>query len=287
MNTHTFPFAASTETVSPSRRDLLKGAAAGLVIGFVLAPGSRALAQAAAGKVDKTGDVNAFVRIAPDNTVTVIIKHLEMGQGVTTGLPAIVAEELDADWSQMRFEFAPANADIYKNFAFGMQGTGGSTATGNSYEQLRNIGATARAMLVQAAAKEWRVPVTEIRVSQGVVSHADSKRSATFGELATKAATIAPPAAVTLKDPKTFTLIGKDLPRLDNVGKTTGTAQFALDVVRPGMVYAAIAHPPRFGGVVRSVDDKAARAEGRDRRGPDLNRCRGGGRQFLDRQAGA
>ena len=254
MNKHFF-FAPKSETLAASRRTLLNGA--GLIVAFTFAPTARLYAAAAAAKPATEAD--AFVRIAPDNTVTVIIKHLEMGQGVTTGLPTIVAEELDADWSQMRFDFAPADAERYKNLAFGMQGTGGSTAINNSYDQLRKAGATARAMLVQAAAQAWKVPAGEITVSKGVVSHAGSKHSATFGELAERAAKVTPPADIKLKDPKDFTLIGTVLPRLDNQGKTTGQAIYALDIVRPGMVYAAIAHPPRFGSTMKSVDDKAAK----------------------------
>ena len=259
MNKHSFPFAQTTATVSaaPSRRDMLKGAAAGLIIGFAFTPTARVLAAAAPAKKDF--EANAFVRIAPDNTVTVIIKHLEMGQGVYTGLPTIVAEELDADWSQLRAESAPANAELYKNLAFGMQGTGGSTAVANSYDQLRKAGATARAMLVEAAAKEWKVPAADIMVKKGVISHASSNHTATFGQMAEKAALLTPPADVKLKDPKDFTLIGTVVPRMDNVGKTTGTAIFALDIVRPGMVYASIAHPPRFGGTMKSIDDTAAK----------------------------
>jgi len=243
-----FPFAAAPS--APSRRDLMKGAA-GLVIAFTFVGKSTRVAAAPA---PQGLAPNAFVRIAPDNTVTVMIKHLEMGQGVYTGLPTIVAEELDAAWSQMRAEHAPANAELYKNLAFGMQGTGGSTAVANSFEQLRRAGATARAMLVQAAAAVWRVPAADITVKSGVVSHAGSRRSATFGELAVRAARLTPPADVTLKDPKDFTLIGTDLPRLDNFGKTTGKAVFAMDVMRPGMVYAAVARAPRFGAVVKGFD---------------------------------
>jgi len=258
MNKPVFPFAASAAATSTTRRrDVLKGAAVGLVIAFTWSPKLPRAADAPAAPTPGE-EANAFVRVAPDNTVTVMIKHLEMGQGVTTGLPTIVAEELDADWSQMRAVSAPADVARYKNFVFGMQGTGGSTATSNSFDQLRRAGAAARAMLVEAAAKEWKVPAAEITVSKGVVSHAASKRSATFGQLAEKAALITPPTEVKLKDPKDFTLIGTDLPRLDNIEKTTGKAIFAIDVVRPGMVYAAVARAPRFGGTIKNVDQSAA-----------------------------
>src|SRR5712692_4560373 len=202
---------------------------------------------------------NAFVRIAPDNTVTIIGKHIEFGQGSSTGLAAILAEELDADWSQIRVEAAPASTERYKNLLLGVQGTGGSTAMANSWDQLRRAGATARAMLVEAAAREWSVPAAEIAVDRGIVSHAPSGRRATFGELAPKAATLTPPAQVTLKDPKDFKLIGKRPPRVDSKAKSDGSAQFTADFTLPGMLTALIARPPRFGAAVKSFDATAAR----------------------------
>lgn len=256
MNKSVFACPQDQTVSEPSRRNVLGAGAAGLLLAFSWTPMGSRMARAAAPAVLAP---NAFVRVAPDNTVTVIIKHLEMGQGVYTGLSAIVAEELDADWSQMRAESAPADVKLYANLAFGMQGTGGSTAVANSWDQLRKAGATARAMLVNAAAQMWKVPANEIAVKNGVVSHAVSGKTATFGVLAQRAATLTPPADVQLKDPRAFTLLGRELPRLDNEGKTTGTAIFALDIVQPGMVYAAVAHPPRFGGVVKSVDDKVAK----------------------------
>ncbi|MGK9236077.1 xanthine dehydrogenase family protein molybdopterin-binding subunit [Inquilinus limosus] len=240
----------------PNRRSFLKGAGAlggALVIAAHLPLARRAMAAA--------GDLapNAFVRVAPDDTVTVLIKHCEMGQGVTTGLTTIVAEEIDADWGQMRFEFAPADAKLYNNLAFGpIQGTGGSTSIANSWDQLRKAGAAARAMLVQAAAAEWQVPAGEITVEKGVLRHASGK-SARFGELAAKAAALTPPAEVTLKDPKAFTLVGGHVPRLDTPAKITGKAGFSIDVRRPGQLTALVAHPPRFGGAVKSVDAAAAK----------------------------
>ena len=178
---------------------------------------------------------NAFVRIGPDNTVTVIVKHLEMGQGTYTGLPTLVAEELDADWSQIRVEGAPADAKRYNNLFWGeAQGTGGSTALANSYEQLRKAGATARAMLVAAAAEKWQVPASEINVSKGVVFMRRARRKATFGELAADAAKQPVPADVKLKDPKDFILIGKRAARTDARAKSNGSAIFTQDVKLPG-----------------------------------------------------
>ncbi len=241
-----------------SRRRLLQGgtaAAAGLALGFRLGP---ARAQSAAGADVLAPD--AFVRIAPDNTVTIIAKHIEFGQGAHTGLAAILAEELDADWSQVRVEAAPADAARYNNLKFGpFQGTGGSSAISNSWEQLRRAGATARAMLVAAAAQQWRVPDGEITVDRGVLLHAATGRRATFGELASAAARLTPPASVALKEPKDFKLIGRHAPRVDSRAKTNGSAVYTFDVRLPDMLTAVIARPPRFGATVRSFDAAAAR----------------------------
>ena len=253
--------------ISSSRRDFVKASGAGaLVIGVFLRAGKSYAEEAPGGGkalMPVPGDTpqpNAFVRIAPDNTVTVIIKHLDKGQGVTTGLPTIVAEELDADWAQMRFEFAPANAQLYNNLAFGpIQGTGGSSSVNNSWPQLRKAGAAARAMLVLAAVDAWKVPAGEITVEKGVLKHKSGK-SATFGDLAAAAAQQPIPNAVQLKDPKDFKLIGTSFHRIDHVIKTDGSAKYALDIRRPNMVTAVMQRPPRFGSTVKSVDDKAARA---------------------------
>jgi len=204
-------------------------------------------------------ELGPFVRVGSDNTVTVMVKHLDMGQGVTTGLPTIVAEELDADWSQMLTEFAPADASRYNNLFFGpFQGTGGSSSIANSWMQLRQASAGARSMLVDAAAARWKVPAGEISVSRGVVSHAASGKKASFGELAAAAADMTPPAEPVLKDPKDFTLVGTRVPRLDSNAKTDGSAQFTLDVTRPGMLTALVQHPPKFGATVASFDPAAA-----------------------------
>ncbi|MDJ0949385.1 MAG: xanthine dehydrogenase family protein molybdopterin-binding subunit [Alphaproteobacteria bacterium] len=252
--------ARQENTPQPNRRQFLKASAlagAGLVIGFHV--------PVRAGKAAATADgafaPNAFVRIAPDNTVTVMIKHIEFGQGTFTGLSTIVAEELDADWDQVRAEHAPANAKLYNNLHWGpYQGTGGSTAVANSYDQLRQAGAAARAMLVEAAAKRWGVPAQEITVDKGVVAHAGSGKRARFGELAEEAAKLSPPAEVTLKDPKDFKLIGTRLPRKDSRSKTRGEAVYTIDMKLPGMVTALVARPPVFGGKARTVDAGAAKA---------------------------
>jgi isoquinoline 1-oxidoreductase beta subunit len=243
-----------------SRRDFLK-ASGGLALGIYL---PQALAQSGPGKTVRGGAAsafapNAFIRIGRDNTVTVLVKHLEMGQGTYTGLPTLVAEELDADWSQIRAEGAPADAKLYNNLFWGpAQGTGGSTALANSYEQLRKAGAAARAMLVAAAAQKWKVPASEIKVSKGVVSARGHKAS--FGALAADAAKQKVPQNVQLKDPKDFVLIGKPAQRTDARAKSTGTARFTQDVKLPGMLTAVVLHPPRFGAKLKSVDAAKAKA---------------------------
>ncbi|MEW8585313.1 MAG: molybdopterin cofactor-binding domain-containing protein, partial [Candidatus Thiodiazotropha sp.] len=195
------------------------------------------------------------------NQVTVISKHLEMGQGTYTGLATLVAEELDAAWEQVKVVGAPANAKRYRNLFWGeAQGTGGSTAIANSWLQMRKAGAAARSMLVEAAAKQWQVKADEVEVEAGVLSHAASGRSASFGDLAEAAAQQPVPQEVLLKDADEFRLIGKRLPRKDSAEKTDGSALFTIDVKQLEMYTALVAHPPRFGAKVRSFDDKVARA---------------------------
>jgi isoquinoline 1-oxidoreductase beta subunit len=241
---------STSHIANDSRRRFLKGAA-GLTLAVYL-PGVVG-APAAAGA--QSFEPNAFLRIGSDNTVTMISKHIEMGQGTFTGLATIVAEELDAAWPQVRIEGAPADVKRYNNLLLGpMQGTGGSTAMANSWDQLRQAGASARAMLVGAAAQQWQVPVNEITVSDGIVSHAASKRKASFGELAHAAAQQPVPSDVKLKDPKDFKLIGKRAPRKDSASKINGQARFTQDVHLPGMLTAVVAHPPRFGAKVKSFD---------------------------------
>jgi isoquinoline 1-oxidoreductase beta subunit len=241
---------STSHIANDSRRRFLKGAA-GLTLAVYL-PGVVG-APAAAGA--QSFEPNAFLRIGSDNTVTMISKHIEMGQGTFTGLATIVAEELDAAWPQVRIEGAPADVKRYNNLLLGpMQGTGGSTAMANSWDQLRQAGASARAMLVGAAAQQWQVPVNEITVSDGIVSHAASKRKASFGELAHAAAQQPVPSDVKLKDPKDFKLIGKRAPRKDSASKINGKARFTQDVHLPGMLTAVVAHPPRFGAKVKSFD---------------------------------
>lgn len=242
-----------------SRRRFLQGGA-GLTLGFCL-PGI----VAAAGKTAQpVFEPNAFLRIAPDGSVIVLSKHLEMGQGTYTGLATLIAEELDADWKLVRVEGAPADARRYNNLLWGpTQGTGGSTAMANSWEQMRKAGAAGRAMLVAAAARQWQVPVTEITVKSGLVRHAASGRAAGFGQLAEAASRESVPTEIRLKEPKDFQLIGKTAKRRDTAGKVNGKAVFTQDIHLPGMLVAVVAHPPQFGARVASFDaGKARRVRG-------------------------
>jgi isoquinoline 1-oxidoreductase subunit beta len=203
---------------------------------------------------------NAFIRITPDSRVIVIAKHLEMGQGTYTGLATLAAEELDADWGQVEVEGAPAEVPRYGNLAWGgkRQGTGGSNAMRNSYLQMREAGAAARAMLVAAAAQQWRVAAAEITVSAGVLRHAGSGKTARFGELVALAASQPVPESLSLKSPEQFNLIGKTLARKDP-GKSSGTALYTQDIQFADMLTAVIAVSPKFGGSVASFDDRATR----------------------------
>ena len=250
--------------VNESRRRFLQ-AGAGLTLAIYL-PGSQAAPADVA--LLKTApalpfEPNAFVRIAEDNSVTIIAKHLEMGQGTYTGLATLVAEELDAAWSQIKVEGAPADAKRYNNLLWGPnQGTGGSNAMANSFEQMRRAGATARYMLVAAAAETWNVPAKEITVKNGMLSHTASSQRASFGELVTKAAsqTVPEPEDIKLKDAKDFVYIGKQVPRQDSKAKINGSAQFTSDVSLPGLLTALVARAPRIGASLKSFD--ATKAKG-------------------------
>jgi isoquinoline 1-oxidoreductase beta subunit len=245
-------------TDATTRRTFLKLAGSGLVL--ALAPLPLPLGAEVAAAAGRDFAPNPFLIVAPDDTVTVIVKHLDKGQGSATGLATLVAEELDARWDQVRTEFAPADATRYNNLLWGpMQGTGGSTAIANSYLQYRKAGATARAMLIAAAAKAWGVPATGISIKDGRLAHASGK-SATLGAMAAAAASESVPAEPALKLPKDFVHIGKRFPRVDSVAKTEGRPIFTLDVQQEGMLVAVVRRPPRFGGKVGSVDSAAAKA---------------------------
>lgn len=201
-----------------------------------------------------------FLRIEADDTVTVFAKHLDMGQGIGTGLAQIVAEELDADWAQVRVEAAPVNLRDYAHTTFKTQTTGGSTSISNSWDQLRRAGATARAMLVAAAARRWSVPEAEIAVKQGKVVHTASGRTSGFGALSPIAALLPVPQDVTLKPVSQFALLGTPVRRLDTADKHRGKAQYGIDMRLPNMLHAVIARAPRFGARVKAFDAKGALA---------------------------
>lgn len=262
---HTTP-APETKTPHISRRLFIVGGA-GLVIGGFFPLHARQKHNADA-DINVAGNLHnreyqphAFLRIATDNTVTVFCKHLEFGQGIYTGLATLVAEELDADWAQIKAEGAPANAALYNNLLFGpMQATGGSTSMMNAYLQMREAGATARALLVAAAAKSWQVTPAEISIERGVLRHTPSQRSATFGEFAEDARSLPLPDQVRLKGPSEFRLIGTKLPRLDRKAKTDGSAFYTQDVQLPKMLVATVARPERAGQRLAKYDRKAALA---------------------------
>jgi isoquinoline 1-oxidoreductase subunit beta len=245
-----------------SRRRFLQttgAATAGLTLGFHLPSMFRGMAAEAAGPVV----MNAWLKIAPDDTVTILLSQSEMGQGVYTSLPLIVAEELECDWQKVRIEMAPVG-EAYQNPVFHLQGTGGSTSVRGFMEPLRKAGAAAREMLKLAAAERWGVPVAECHASGGRVVHGPKGQIATYGELATAAAALEPPAAPPLKPEDQFRLIGQPVPRLDLPDKVQGKAVFGIDVRVPDMVYAAIRQSPVFGGKVQNI---ANQADTRSRRG--------------------
>ncbi|MGB0135271.1 molybdopterin cofactor-binding domain-containing protein [Dokdonella sp.] len=246
---------------APSRRRFLATSTAlagGLVIAcFIPIGGRRLFAQDGEAPTPAPTDPNAFVRIGSDNSVTVLLKHSEMGQGVWTSIPMVLAEELDCDWAKVRVMNAP-NSTMYANLAFGIQGTGGSTSTLECFEQMRQAGATARAMLVNAAAQAWKVDVSTCHTENGFVICGAQKAS--YGELADAAAKGIAPENVALKDASRWKLIGKPTRRLDSLAKVTGVASFGFDVARPGLLVAMLARAPVFGGTVARFDASKAKA---------------------------
>jgi isoquinoline 1-oxidoreductase subunit beta len=243
-----------------SRRALLTGGLAG---GFVLAfhlP-VRAVNEPVQPPDDTSGKFapNAFIRIDTAGKTTLVMPQVEMGQGIYTAVAMILAEELDADLKQVTLEHAPANEKLYANPAFGIQATGGSTSVRVFWKPLRDAGASARAMLVQAAAQEWQVEPASCTTANGEVTHKESGRKLSYGALATAAGSQTPPKDVALKDPKDFVLIGTPLKRFDTPDKATGKAVYGIDAMLPGMKFATLAACPVFGGKVRKVDDGAAK----------------------------
>jgi isoquinoline 1-oxidoreductase beta subunit len=241
-----------------TRRDFLKLSAVaggGLLLGFDL----QALAATEEAPATASFTPNAWIRIDPDGQVTLQVASSEMGQGIMTGIAMILAEELDADWSRVRAEFAPADK-AYFNPKMGRQATGGSTAVRGFWTPLRTAGATAREVLLQAAAQHWGVEAGDCHAAQGEVIHAASGKRLSYGELAGTAAKLPVPDTVFLKESDEFVLLGKPLPRLDTPLKVDGSAEFGMDVRLPGMLTATVARCPTIGGKVKSFDDKAALA---------------------------
>lgn len=237
-----------------SRRGFMAGSGAALVVGFTLPASGRALAAKAA---PAAFTPNAWLRITADNRVTVVCGSSEMGQGVLTAIPQLMAEELDADWAQVSVEQAPVS-QAFANPAFGMQATGGSTTVRGHWDVMRNAGATARAMLVAAAAEQWKVSAADCRTEAGHVIHGSKKLS--YGQLAEAAAKQKAPEKVALKDPKDFKILGQRKKRLDTAGKTNGQSKYGIDVQLPGMLVAVMSRSPTPGAKAVKVDDSAAKA---------------------------
>ena len=213
--------------------------------------------EATQGPPPKVYPPDAFVHVRSDGKILITVNRLEFGQGVQTSLPMILADEMDADWSQVVSELAPA-AEVYKDPVFGIQMVGGSGSIAHSFTQYRELGAKTRAMLVAAAADRWKVSPDQCRTENSVV-HGPAGKSARYAELAERAARQTVPEKVSLKSPSEFRLIGKKVPRLDSAAKCDGSQKFGLDLDLPGMKIAVVAHPPVFGGRVKSLDDKEAR----------------------------
>ena len=250
MNTNTI---ALTPSGKLSRRGFLgASASAGLVVAFHIPFAGAALAQGA-----QTPEVNAWVVVKPDDTVIIRIARSEMGQGTLTGLAQLVAEELDCNWAKVTTEYPTPGQSLARGRVWGNFGTGGSRGVRESQDYMRKGGATARMMLVQAAADEWKVPVAECSAASSVITHKSTGRTTTYGRVAVAAAKVTPPAEVTLKDPKDWKLAGKRLARLDTVDKVTGKQIYGVDLVLPGMLNAAIKDCPVFGGKLKSFDAAA------------------------------
>jgi len=243
-----------------SRRDFLKlglTAGGGLFLGFHWDSAAASTLQVVDEKLILTGEIpfNSYLSISPDDVITIFSPNPELGQNIKTSFPMIVAEELDADWSKVKVKQAHLDAKKYER-----QLTGGSGAIPHSWERLRKAGATARQMLMEAAAKKWNVPVASLTTETGIVHHKESGKKLTYGELATDASAIPVPAEVKLKDKKDFKLIGQPIHNVDNHEMITGQPLYGLDFYREGMLHAMIQRPPSFGKKIKSVDSAAAKA---------------------------
>jgi isoquinoline 1-oxidoreductase beta subunit len=245
---------------NPSRRGVLQGGlAAGLTLAFYLPARARDEMEPDANGASEFAP-NAFIRIDHTGKTTLVMPQVEMGQGVYTALPQILAEELDAEYAKVALEHAPPSDKIYGNPLFGIQATGNSNSVRAFWKPLRIAGAAARAMLVRAAAEQWQVDPATCSAANGTVTHKESGRSLAYGELVDSAGRLPVPPDPPLKNPKDFALIGKPLKRLDTPGKTNGSVVYGIDTMLPGMKFATLAASPVFGGKVKHVDDSAAKA---------------------------
>ena len=237
-----------------TRRKFIGGsalAAGGLVVGFHVPLIDKAFAQA---PLAASPEVNAWVVVKPDDSVIIRIARSEMGQGTLTGLAQLVAEELECDWNKVSTEYPTPATNLARNRVWGNYSTGGSRGIRESNDYVRKGGATARMLLVQAAADEWKVPVAECTAANSVITHKGSGRTTTYGKVAAAASKLTPPSEVALKDPKTWKIAGKPVKRLDTVAKTTGAQVYGMDLKLPGMLNAAIVDCPVFGGKLKSFD---------------------------------
>jgi len=226
-------------------------AGAGLAIGLDIPFGGPQVVRAA----DGSPEVNAWVVIRPDDTVVIRIARSEMGQGTLTGLAQLVAEELDCDWSKVTTEYPTPGQSVARKRVWGEFSTGGSRGIRTSHEYVRKGGATARVMLIQAAANEWKVEASDCTASDGVITHKSSGRTMSYGQVAEAAAKLTPPTEVKLKDPKDWKIAGKPIKRLDTADKTTGKMTYGIDIKLPGMLNAAVKACPVFGGTLKSYDE--------------------------------
>jgi isoquinoline 1-oxidoreductase beta subunit len=242
-----------------TRREFLKTslAGAGLTIAAVMTPSGLRLLSAAELEQAPSFQPNVYLRIAPDGSITVIVNKSEMGQGVSTSLPMIIADELEADWKHVRFEFAPVG-EKYKDPVWGMQSTGGSTSIRHMHDALRTAGAAAREMLILAGSEALKSPLQECAAANGVVRNMKTGKGLSYGKLVFEASRLPVPQKPALKKDGQLKFIGKALPRLDVPEKSTGKAAFGIDTFVPGMLYAAVARPPRYGAEPASFDQGAA-----------------------------
>src|SRR5436309_6548132 len=249
-----------TKTKQLDRRSFIKLSAlagGGILIGFYTENGLLAQQRGAASPVTPINP-NTYIKVHPDNTFTIVAKNPETGQGIRNSLPSIIADEFDVDWKQVKIEQSDRDDKYARDMGAPTVGQreGGSTATPQNYQPMRNVGATARAMMVAAAASRWKVPAAELTTGSGVVTHTASKRTATYASLAETALTMPVPelSTVKLKDPKDFKIIGRETKGVDNAAIVTGKPSFSIDVNPPGMLYAVFEKCPVFGGKAVSAN---------------------------------